>query len=494
MKLALNLPWPPDRPDSLRPNTIVTITSPRLEISLGPLELYRRIASPHSLFIRGLHCGDDICTLVGWNPVLRFQAKGRRASVDAPDGFRQAIAALETSDDPLQVLRILLAPERYQFADSPLFAAVYGVVSYDAGWEMIPDLPQRSTPETELPDWHLVVPSMMVLYHPDGDATLAVNLDSGAAPDAHDLSRIAQSRLLKAQELATAPKPPTSEPEAPKQAPLQGACWLSDQEFVSAVQRIQHAIRGGEVSKATPSLRVDVPFVGNPTDVLERLLRINPSRCNYLLRLGESTLIGASPEVLVEKRGRQVQMRPLAGTRKRGPTDEQETELLADLESNPKDQLEHRISVAVAAADLGSVTATGTLSLTEMEVDKYSHVMHLATLIKAEMSPHCDSLDLLKAVFPAGTVTGAPRHRAIQLIDEVEPFGRGLYAGAVVCLQLNGDLQTFITLRSIVIHQGVASAQAGAGVVADSDAEAEYEECLAKIQTALLALGEVELQ
>lgn len=512
--MALKLPQSfQDLADSLRPHTIVTVASPRLRVSLGPLELYRRIAAPHAFFIQGLRCGDEICALVGWNPVLRFQAKGRHVLVDAPESFRQALAeagaepAPGRSGDasPLQVLRILLDPDRYQLGGHPpLFAAAYGVVGYDAAWEML-GLPRCVTPDgqtrqrADLPDWHLVVPGTAALYHSNGDVTMAVNLATGPDPDARDLMLLAQSRLVEAQRLATAPalKPAAQagaeEQAQPAPAPLVGTCSPNRRQFAAAVRRFQKEFRAGGLAKAILSVRVDVPFTGNPADVLERLLRINPSRCNYLLGLGEATLVGATPELLAERRGKQVTMRPLAGTRRRGATADLEAELLAELESSAKEQLEHRIAVAVAAADLGGVVAPGSLAVKQMAVDKYSHVMHLATEITAELVPHCDSLDLFNAVFPAGTVTGAPRRQAMQLIDAVEPFGRDLYAGAVACFQPNGDMESFITLRSVVLHQGIASVQAGAGIVAGSDPEVEYRECLAKAQAALLALGEVEL-
>ncbi|MGE5589101.1 MAG: anthranilate synthase component I family protein, partial [Bacillota bacterium] len=267
------------------------------------------------------------------------------------------------------------------------------------------------------------------------------------------------------------------------------ANW-SPSEFATAVEGVQAAIRSGTISKAVLSLRLRVPFRGQPFPVFDRLRRINPSSLTYLLDWGRWTLIGASPEPLVSKAGDRVRMRPLAGTRRRGADEGEDLALRRELEQSAKDRAEHRIAVDQAAADLAQVCVPGSVQAAELlAIEEWPQVMHLASALEATLAPGRDALDLLASCSPAATVVGSPRDQALALLHGLEPDSRGLFAGAVAHLTPGGDLQSHIILRSLILRGGAGTVQAGAGIVLESDAAEEYHECLNKARAALDALG-----
>jgi len=241
------------------------------------------------------------------------------------------------------------------------------------------------------------------------------------------------------------------------------------------------------------SQRFSRPTRAGGFDIYRALRSLNPSPYMYYLSYGDLQIIGSSPEVLVTQKAGQITLRPIAGTRPRGRTEEDDRRLEADLLADEKERAEHIMLVDLGRNDLGRVAQPGSVCVDElMAVEKYSHVMHIVSNIVAELRPDKDQYDVLRACFPAGTVTGAPKVRAMEIIEELEPHRRGPYAGAIGYFSYSGNMDTCITIRTLVLKDGIAHLQAGAGIVADSVPEREYQECLNKARALLRAIEVAE--
>jgi anthranilate synthase component 1 len=264
---------------------------------------------------------------------------------------------------------------------------------------------------------------------------------------------------------------------------------LTADEFKQAVQKTVEYIRAGDVFQTVLSQRLQMEIDCDPFEIYRSLRVLNPSPFMFFLRTDECTLVGSSPEIMCRVVDGQVTVRPLAGTRRRGKTDAEdramETELLAD----PKERAEHVMLIDLGRNDVGRVAKIGSVQLPDlMVVERYSHVMHISSTVIGQLRDDCDAFDALLASLPAGTVSGAPKVRAMEIIDELEPHRRGPYAGAVGYIDITGNMDTCIALRTIVICGSTAYVQAGAGIVADSDPESEYQETLSKARAMLSAI------
>lgn len=265
------------------------------------------------------------------------------------------------------------------------------------------------------------------------------------------------------------------------------------QDFLAAVDRIKEYILAGDAYQVVLSQRMRRPTTARDLEIYRALRMTNPSPYMFFMKTGGESLIGASPEMLVKCHGRKLEYRPIAGTRKRGATQTEDWILAEDLRSDMKEIAEHVMLVDLGRNDLGRVSEYGSVEIAElMKVEKYSHVQHLVTSLKSRLRDGLDRFDALGACFPAGTVSGAPKVRAMQIIDELEPSKRGIYAGAIGYLDYAENLDTCIAIRTIEIRDGVASIQAGAGVVADSVPEKEYEETINKARALVKAIEMAE--
>jgi len=258
---------------------------------------------------------------------------------------------------------------------------------------------------------------------------------------------------------------------------------MKREDFLNGVVKAKEYIRNGDILQVVLSQRFRLPFEGNPFQTYRRLRSINPSPYLYYINFGDLVIAGSSPEMLVRVEGEEVETRPIAGTRPRGATHQDDEQLSLELLSDPKEKAEHIMLVDLGRNDLGRVCRPGTVEVPQfMEVEKYSHVMHLVSAVRGKLSPGLTAFDALKSCFPAGTVSGAPKVRAMEIIDELEPSKRGPYAGAVGYFGFNGNLDSAITIRTILFHRNQAYIQAGAGIVADSVPEKEYLETVNKAQ------------
>jgi anthranilate synthase component 1 len=395
----------------------------------------------------------------------------------------------EQAEDPLRVVaRELAAGKVARVPGLPLF--VGGAVGY-VGYETASSferVPRHEKDVLDVPDFTFMMTDIVVAFdHARRVMQVIAPVRPGGAPD------IAYDAALKKIDSYLA-----RIDQGPGGVEL-GACGLtkdvpvdahtSREDFVEQVKRAKDYIAAGDAFQIVLSQRYSAPFEGDGLDLYRVLRTVNPSPYMFYLRTRDVTLVGSSPEPLVRVEGDTVLTRPLAGTRPRGANIAEDGRLRADLLADEKERAEHVMLVDLGRNDLGRVSASGTVHVDElMEVEYYSHVMHIVSNVTGTLAPDRDAVDALEATFPAGTVSGAPKVRAMEIIAELEPEARGPYAGTVGYLGLDGAMDMCITIRTVVLVNGRAYVQSGAGIVADSDPEREYEECMHKARALHRAL------
>jgi anthranilate synthase component 1 len=420
-------------------------------------------------------------SVVGGNPRLILEGEGRGVRVIEPSG---TVAA---HGDALGTVREYLGRYRAEPPPGlpPFTGGFVGYLGYDAVrlWER---LPGRPPDDLGCPVFRLgLMDAVVVFDHRRHALRVVANafLDEGA-----------EVAYRRARERIDALRARLARP-APALAPAPGLTVtpranLTPEAYCAAVEQAQEYIRAGEIYQIILAQRFAAP-VGDldPLAAYRALRTLNPSPYMFCLDAGAGWLVGASPERLVRLEQGRVDMRPLAGTRPRGATPEADAALAAELAADPKEQAEHVMLVDLTRNDLGRISRYGSVRVRElMTIERYSHVMHLTSHVEGEVEPGRGAWDVLQAVFPHGTVTGAPKVRAMELIDTLEPVARGPYAGCVGYVGFDGALNTGITIRTVFLHRGTAYVQAGAGVVADSIPEREHQECVAKARGVLRAL------
>jgi anthranilate synthase component 1 len=320
-----------------------------------------------------------------------------------------------------------------------------------------------------------------VIDNLSGKLYLVVYADPAKPRAWHD----AQARL---RELLGALRLPLSLPAERRGAAAEPTSNFGAEAFRKAVERAIRYVHDGDVMQVVLSQRLSRPYSGSPLSLYRALRSINPSPYMFYFDFGDFQVVGASPEILVRHERGTVTVRPIAGTRPRGASRERDHELERELLADPKERAEHVMLVDLGRNDVGRVAAPGSVQLTEtMTIERYSHVMHIVSNVEGKLRDGLDSVDVLRAAFPAGTVSGAPKVRAMEIIDELEPDKRGLYAGAVGYLGFNGDMDLAIAIRTALIKAGRMHVQAGAGIVADSVPENEWRETQAKASAVLRA-------
>jgi anthranilate synthase component 1 len=265
-------------------------------------------------------------------------------------------------------------------------------------------------------------------------------------------------------------------------------------DFIRAVERSKEYILAGDVFQVVLSQRMSVPFTARPLDVYRALRALNPSPYMYFIDLGDTQIVGSSPEVLVRVQNRQVTLRPIAGTRRRGDTPEEDLRLEQELLADPKERAEHIMLIDLGRNDAGKVSTIGSVKLTDkMIIERYSHVMHIVSQVDGELADGLTATDAIRSSFPAGTLSGAPKIRAMEIINELEPVRRNVYAGAVGYINWHDDTDLAIAIRTAVIKDGMLHVQAGAGIVADSDPEKEWEETMNKGRALIAAVNSASM-
>ena len=400
--------------------------------------------------------------------------------------------------DPLADLAALV--EDTHPADVPalgqFWGGAVGYFSYDVV-RLIESLPNRPTDGLGAPDAIFVFTrSLVVLDNLHGRARVVVSVPVPNGTNDRELRLLYESATEELDDILSRLRGPARleaiSPDAGATA-VEGSSSYERADFMAHVERIKEYIRAGDCFQALLSRRIDVPLDFDPADLYRALRAINPSPYMYHLALDGIEIVGSSPELLVRVSNNRITLRPIAGTRRRGATPAEDDDLSAELLADDKERAEHVMLVDLGRNDVGRVAKYGTVKVTElMKVEKYSHVLHIVSQVEGELNEGLSALDVFRATFPAGTMTGAPKIRAMEIIDELEPVSRGPYAGAVGYIGAGGKrMDLAITIRTCIIADGKASVQAGAGIVADSVPEREWEETRSKAQALLSAIASV---
>jgi anthranilate synthase component 1 len=499
-----------------------------LALGVNCVPVYRRMISDALTPVSAFHKLDDgknAClfesviggekvgrySFLGVRPFLQIEAYGRRVvltplerSGDArPDRWPQAAQEFE-ADNPLAVLRELIQAVRIAPVEGlPPFAG--GAVGY-AGYDTVryvERLPRPPEDDRRLADLSFALYDHMVVFD-NVQKTLTVIALAWVGENAECGVRSAECRNhRRAYEAACGQIDAIVEMLSRSQSalvpadielrgePLAKACQsnFTRDAFEGAVRKCVEYIRAGDIFQVVISQRLALPLASDPFEVYRTLRVVNPSPFMFFLRTPGTTLVGSSPEIMVRVVGGEVTVRPLAGTRKRGSTPAEDKALEAELLADPKERAEHVMLVDLGRNDVGRVAMYGSVRLSDvMVIERYSHVMHITSNVTGCLRDDCDAFDALAACLPAGTVSGAPKVRAMEIIDELEPHRRGPYAGAVGYIDFGGNMDTCIALRTIVVVDGTAYVQAGAGIVADSVPAVEYQETLNKAGGLLQAI------
>ncbi|HZN23286.1 MAG TPA: anthranilate synthase component I [Burkholderiales bacterium] len=452
-----------------------------------PLSVYLKLANqPYSYLLESVVGGERFgrYSFIGLSAARRLEVRGREC-IDIDGGRTKART---TADDPLAFVNDYLG--RFRTArDSRLPRFCGGLVGY-FGYETVRYIEKRLA-GTQKPD-PLGVPDILLLVSEEiaivdnlsGKLSLVVYAEPGE-PQAYARAKDRLRELLQKLRQPVAIPPDTRTVSEP------AISGFGEAAYHRAVEKAKRYIYEGDVMQVVPSQRMSKPFRATPLALYRALRTLNPSPYMFYFDLGDFHVVGASPEILVRLEGDTVTVRPIAGTRRRGATPEEDAALADELLGDPKERAEHIMLVDLGRNDVGRVAQTGTVRVTEqMVIERYSHVMHIVSNVEALLRPGLNAIDVLRATFPAGTVSGAPKVRAMEIIDELEPVKRGVYSGAVGYLGFHGNMDVAIALRTAVVKDGMLHVQAGGGIVADSEPAAEWQETQSKAK-ALLRAAEI---
>lgn len=427
-------------------------------------------------------------SFLGIRPFLIFQSKDKSARVSYLNGQTEIY---EIKDDPLSILKKIM--DRFKVVNFPhlpiFFGGAVGYVGYDVVkfWEKVPNLKKE---DSGFPDCLFIFTSSVVIFdHLDHK----IKIVSYAFLNGESPGKVYQKTVEGIediiQRLSTSLSRPCSAISSEEKKNKVLISNFTPEEFTRCVRKAKKYIRSGDIFQVVLSQRLKREISVSSFDIYRVLRSLNPSPYMYYLRCGDFSLVGSSPEILVRKEGDRVVLRPIAGTRPRGRDEEEDIKLAQDLMTDEKERAEHIMLVDLGRNDLGRVCDYGTVKVKELfSLEKYSHVMHLVSEVQGTLRKGVDQFDLLRACFPAGTVSGAPKVRAMQIIEELEPSHRGPYAGALGYFSFSGNMDTCIVIRTIVVDKTGAYIQAGAGIVADSLPENEFKETLNKAKALLRAI------
>ncbi len=459
-----------------------------------PVSAFLKIRSDRPAFLlESIEGGERLArySFIGADP-LALLTLGEGTATIARQGESETVPAA----DPLAALADLIAP--YEAADVdglalPRFTGgAVGYLSYEAVRVFEPRVPAAAGPGLGMPlGSFMLVDGLLVFDHLARTIKVVshVRLDGeGTLEERYNAASAAIDRLV-AKLRGPVPELPHGGPALPGEPADRAIPNTTLERFHDMVERAKEYIAAGDIFQVVLSQRVDVPTAAHPFTVYRALRTINPSPYMFYLDFGDHQIVGASPELLVRLEGRTVTNHPIAGTRPRGATPEQDAANEADLMADEKERAEHIMLVDLGRNDVGRVSVPGTVRVPRlMTVERYSHVMHIVSNVEGELEPHLTGLDALRACFPAGTVSGAPKVRAMEIIAELETDKRGPYAGAVGYVDFSGGMDTCIALRTMVVTEGVVSLQAGGGIVADSTPAGEYAESHHKMRAPLRAV------
>jgi anthranilate synthase component 1 len=458
-----------------------------------PLSVYLKLAQgPNSYMFESVQGGEKWgrYSLIGLQTSTVLKVFGQRLEI-IRDG--KPMVNRNTTDPLAEVEKFRQLFSMPNLPDLPRFTG--GLVGY-FGYDTVRFVERRlaeSAPRDELgtPDIMLMASDEVAVFdNLSGTIMLVVHVD---AKDPESLQK-AEARLDELEQQLAQPTPamPPMNMNGDGISEKDFVSSFGEQEFKDGVNKIKDYVMAGDVMQVVPSQRLSAPFDASPINLYRALRRLNPSPYMYFLDMGDFHIVGSSPEVLARLEDGEVTVRPIAGTRKRGETAEEDQAMEDEMLADPKEIAEHLMLIDLGRNDVGRISKTGSVKVTEkMVVERYSHVMHITSNVTGQVVDGMGSLEVLKATLPAGTLSGAPKIRAMEIIDELEPVKRSIYGGAVGYIGWNGNMDTAIAIRTAVIKDGMLHVQAGAGVVADSIPELEWKETMNKARAVMRAAAMV---
>jgi anthranilate synthase component 1 len=456
-----------------------------------PLSLYLKLANARYSFLLESVVGGERFgrySFIGLPAQVRLRARGRHVDVEDDSGVRES-----RDGDPLAFVESY----RSRFHAAPLpglprfCGGLAGIFGYDVVRHIETRLANTAKPPTpglaDVPDLLLLLTEeLAVVDNLRGKISLIVYADP-AAPAAYAQARERLSELRRKL------REPVSIPFQTATTTSQARSEFGESGYKAAVLRAKDYIAAGDIMQVVVSQRTSMPFAESPLSLYRALRSLNPSPYMFYYDFDDFHVVGASPEILVRKEGTAITLRPIAGTRPRGATREADEVLAQELANDPKELAEHVMLLDLGRNDVGRVAQTGSVRVADrMIIERYSHVMHIVSNVEGTLKPGLTSIDVLRAAFPAGTVSGAPKVRAMEIIDELEPTKRGIYSGAAGYISFQDDMDTAIVLRTAVLKGGTLYAQAGGGIVHDSSPDGEWQETLSKLRAVLRAAEMVQ--
>jgi len=443
-----------------------------------PLSVYLKLThdKPHSFLLESIEGGEKLgrYSIIGFDPdVIWSYERG-------------------ATDDALATLRRLLRESRIDVVDPSIPpmgpSGLFGYMGYDMV-RLVEAIPDKNPDLLGLPECVMIRPSVMVIFDNVQNKLCIATPVRGFDGTAKDRYDTAKSKIHAVLESLNAPIARHHvDAKSALSTPLPVTQSMDKTPYMAMVERAKDYIRAGDIFQVVLGIRYSLPFDLPALELYRTLRRTNPSPFMFYMNFGGFHLVGSSPEILVRVRNRVVTIRPIAGTRKRGKTGVEDEALAQDLLNDPKERAEHLMLLDLGRNDVGRVSKSGTVRVTDQfMIEKYSHVMHIVSNVEGDLRDDCDALDALFAGFPAGTVSGAPKIRAMEIIDELEPLRRSYYAGCVGYLSGNGDMDTCIALRTAVVKDHTVYVQASGGIVADSVPALEYEESVNKAKAIIHA-------
>ncbi len=463
-----------------------------------PLSAFLRLRpGPYAFLLESVEGGEKWArySFLGSDPLMVFTSKRGRNTLRGSDGKPEQLPP----GNPLRALRSVLA--RFHPVTVPglprFQGGAVGYLAYDVA-RYVERLPSITRDDLGFPEAVFLLTDSFLVFDNLRHRLLVITnahvekTDPASLDRAYDSAAVKIGMLLAKLGRPARTPPPLTLPSVEPLLALGEEGFTSSMDQTTFVERVRQAkeyIASGDAYQIVLSRRLDTKLAAEPFRIYRALRTINPSPYLFFLRLGKTSIVGSSPEVLVRVEDGRVEERPIAGTRPRGAAEAEDARIEAELRADPKERAEHVMLVDLGRNDVGRVSELGSVEVTEfMVVERYSHVMHLVSHVRGRLAPGRDAFDVLEACFPAGTVTGAPKIRAMEIIEELEPTRRGPYAGAVGYVSYSGNLDSCITIRTIVCRGDRASVQVGAGIVADSDPKAEWLETCSKARGLLLAL------
>jgi anthranilate synthase component I len=475
--------------DLARRSTFVPVVKELVADLLTPVSAFLRIAehSDYAFLLESVEGGEHVgrYSFLGKDPFVMLRASDGKTIVE------KAGVTTEKTESFVAVLRRMMADFSSPFVpELPRFTGgAVGYLGYDtAAWFEPVTLQNGSAPDPALKDeaGFMIFDTVLAFDHVQHRILIIAN--ARITPD-DDLEALYQFACTKIDFLERELRRDLSHPHLKPGKAIDVTSNVTRERFLEMVKTAKEYIAAGDIYQVVLSQRFEADITTDPFTVYRALRHVNPSPYMYFLRMGKVSIVGSSPEMLVRVEGGMAQTHPIAGTRPRGKSDEEDTRLAEELKRNEKKRSEHVMLVDLGRNDIGRVSKFGTVRVPQfMGLEKYSHVMHLVSIVEGKLADDQDRLDALVACFPAGTVSGAPKVRAMEIIAELEPDRRGIYAGAVGYLDFAGNLDFCITIRTLVIAGQRASVQAGAGIVADSNPQAEYQETQDKAKALIRAL------